>query len=46
VATNALLIDTDVFIDYLKGIPPARVLINSARFDLYYSTWTKKELLE
>jgi predicted nucleic acid-binding protein len=45
VATNALLIDTDVFIDYLKGIPPARFLINSARFDLYYSTWTKKELL-
>ena len=44
-ATNALLIDTDVCIDYLKGVPPARALIDSARFDLYYSTWTKKELL-
>jgi len=45
VAANALLIDTDIFIDYLKGIQPAHALIDSDEFDLYYSTWTRKELL-
>jgi hypothetical protein len=45
VAGNALLIDTDIFIDYLKGILPARALIDSGGFDLYYSAWTRKELL-
>jgi len=45
VATSALLLDTDILIDYLKGILPARILIDSAHFDHYYSTWTKKELL-
>lgn len=44
-AGNALLIDTDIFIDYLKGILPARALIDSGGFDLYYSAWTRKELL-
>ena len=44
-AANALLLDTDIFIDYLKGIQPALALINSQDFDLYYSTWTRKELL-
>ena len=44
-AANALLIDTDVFIDYLKGIQPAQALIDSDEFDLYYSSWTRKELL-
>jgi predicted nucleic acid-binding protein len=44
VAANALLIDTDILIDYIKGIMPARALIDSARFDFYCSTWTKKEL--
>lgn len=28
-AANALLIDTDIFIDYLKGMHPARALIDS-----------------
>jgi predicted nucleic acid-binding protein len=45
VAGNALLIDTDIFIDYLKGLLPARALIDSGGFDLYYSAWTRKELL-
>jgi predicted nucleic acid-binding protein len=45
VAANALLLDTDVLIDYLKGIQPAVVLVDSAEFDLYYSAWTRKELL-
>ncbi len=44
-AANALLIDTDILIDYLKGIQPAQALIDSDEFDLYYSSWTRKELL-
>jgi len=45
VAANALLIDTDIFIDYLKSIRPACALLDSSEFDLYYSSWTRKELL-
>jgi predicted nucleic acid-binding protein len=45
VAANALLIDTDILIDYLKGVQPARALLDSAQFDFYYSSWTRKELL-
>ena len=44
-ATNALLIDTDIFIDYLKSIQPAGALLDSSQFDIYYSSWTRKELL-
>ncbi len=44
-AANALLIDTDIFIDYLKSIQPACALLDSPQFDLYYSSWTRKELL-
>ena len=44
-ARNAFLIDTDIFIDYLKSIQPACALLDSAQFDLYYSSWTRKELL-
>ena len=44
-ARNALLIDTDIFIDYLKSIQPACALLDSSEFDLYYSSWTRKELL-
>jgi len=45
VAANAFLIDTDIFIDYLKGIQPACALLDSPQFDTYYSSWTRKELL-
>jgi predicted nucleic acid-binding protein len=45
VAASALLVDTDVFIDYLKGSRPACTLLDSDRFAIYYSSWTKKELL-
>jgi predicted nucleic acid-binding protein len=45
VATTALLIDTDVLIDYLKRIQPAVALVESEQFDIYYSSWTRKELL-
>jgi len=45
VATNALLIDPDIVIDYLKRIQPACALLDSPQFELYYSSWTRKELL-
>jgi predicted nucleic acid-binding protein len=45
VAATALLIDTDILIDYLKSVRPACVLLDSAQFDFYYSSWTRKELL-
>jgi predicted nucleic acid-binding protein len=40
-----LLIDTDVFIDALKGIKPAKDLFRTKGLDLYCSILTKKELL-
>ena len=44
-ARDGLLVDTDILIDYLKGIGPARALLDSEQFTIYYSSWTKKELL-
>ncbi len=41
-----LLIDTDIFIDYLKGISPAKALFRSRDVDIYCSVLTKKELLK
>jgi predicted nucleic acid-binding protein len=40
-----LLIDTDVLIDFLKGIKTAKDLFRSERFDLYCSVQSKKELI-
>ena len=40
-----LLIDTDIFIDFLKGMPPAKAVFRSKDIDLYCSVLTKKELL-
>lgn len=40
-----LLIDTDIFIDALKGIKPAKDLFRMKEIDLYCSILTKKELL-
>ncbi|MBI5188558.1 MAG: PIN domain-containing protein [Nitrospirae bacterium] len=40
-----LLVDTDVIIDCLKGVKSARYLFISARFDIYCSVLSKKELL-
>ncbi|MEK6697999.1 MAG: PIN domain-containing protein [Nitrospirota bacterium] len=40
-----LLIDTDILIDALKGIRPAKELLNHREFDLYCSILSKKELL-
>lgn len=40
-----LLIDTDVLIDFLKGIKTAKDLFRSGQFDLYCSVQSKKELI-
>jgi tRNA(fMet)-specific endonuclease VapC len=39
-----LLVDTDIIIDYLKGVKPARSLFNSNDIDIYCSILSKKEL--
>lgn len=39
-----LLVDTDIIIDYLKGVKPARSLFNSKDIDIYCSILSKKEL--
>ncbi len=44
-ASIKLLIDTDIFIDYLKGISPAKAVFRSRDIDIYCSVLTKKELL-
>jgi len=38
-AGKRLLVDTDVFIDYLRGILPACALLDSDEFDIYYFSW-------
>jgi predicted nucleic acid-binding protein len=45
VARIKLLIDTDIFIDYLKGMSPAKAVFRSRDIDIYCSILTKKELL-
>ena len=40
-----LLIDTDIFIDALKEIKPAKELFRSKELILYCSIFTRKELL-
>lgn len=40
-----LLVDTDIIIDYLKGVKPAVELFKSGNFDIYCSILSKKELL-
>ena len=40
-----LLIDTDIVIDALKGIKPAKELLKAKEIDIYCSILTKKELL-
>jgi len=45
VARIKLLIDTDIFIDYLKGMSPAKAVFTSRDINIYCSILTKKELL-
>lgn len=40
-----LLVDTDIIIDYLKGVKPAKALFKSEDSDIYCSILSKKELL-
>ncbi len=40
-----LLVDTDILIDFLKGIKTAKDLLRSGQFDLYCSVQSKKELI-
>jgi predicted nucleic acid-binding protein len=40
-----LLVDTDIIIDVLRGVKPARALLRSQELDIYCSVLTKKELL-
>lgn len=40
-----LLVDSDIIIDYLKGIKPAKEIFRSAEITLYCSVLSKKELL-
>jgi len=40
-----LLVDTDIIIDYLKGVKPARELFKSKDIVIYCSILSKKELL-
>jgi len=40
-----LLIDTDIIIDSLKGVKPAKDLFRTKDIDLYFSILSKKELL-
>ncbi len=35
-ARDGLLVDADILIDYLKGVGPARALLDSAQFTFYY----------
>lgn len=40
-----LLVDTDIIIDFLKGIRAAKSLLNSDKIEIYCSVLSKKELL-
>ncbi len=40
-----LLVDTDIIIDYLKGVKPARELFKSKDIVIYCSILSKRELL-
>ncbi len=42
---TSLLVDTDIFIDYLNGIQRMRAILDSSRYRVYYSAVTRKELL-
>lgn len=40
-----LLVDTDIIIDYLKGVKTAKEIFRSRDIDIYCSVLSKKELL-
>lgn len=42
---TSLLVDTDIFIDYLNGVEQMRAILDSLHHRVYYATATRKELL-
>lgn len=40
-----ILVDTDIIIDFLKGVKPAMDIFRSENFDIYCSILSKKELI-
>lgn len=40
-----LLVDTDIFIDYLNGVERMRQILDAPDYRIYYSAVTRKELL-
>lgn len=40
-----ILVDTDIIIDFLKGLKPAMNIFRSENFDIYCSILSKKELI-
>ena len=40
-----ILVDTDIIIDFLKGVKSAKDLFRSDTFDIYCSMLSRKELL-
>ena len=42
---TAFLVDTDILIDYLNGVPRMREILDAPRYRVYYSAVTRKELL-
>ena len=42
---TAFLVDTDILIDYLNGVPRMREILDVPRYRVYYSAVTRKELL-
>jgi predicted nucleic acid-binding protein len=39
------LVDTDIIIDFLKGVRAAKDIFSSDSLDLYWSVLSKKELI-
>lgn len=42
---TSLLVDTDIFIDYLNGIERMKGILDASHYRVYYSAVSKKELL-
>lgn len=42
---RTLLVDTDIFIDYLNGVERMRAILDAPDYRIYYSAVTRKELL-
>lgn len=46
VPPRSFLVDTDIFIDYLKGFPHSKRLLDDPRHRCYYVPIVRKELLQ